>query len=82
MNVLGRRTVNLLVALALAVSASAIPPPNRDDPPPPIGGGGGSCTYCTQTHCGCSDAPAGFRLDFSCSCSSVQCTRSCVYTAL
>lgn len=77
----GHRMFVVLVALAVAISASAIPPPNRDDPPGG-GGAGGSCNYCTQTACGCSSPPVGYRLDYTCTCSSLQCTRSCTYSPL
>ena len=40
-------------------------------------GGGGTCNYCNLTSCGC---PAGPGLSFSCSCSSIWCTRSCTYS--
>lgn len=40
-------------------------------------GGGGTCNYCNQANCGCA---AGPNLTFSCSCSSIWCTRSCSYS--
>ncbi len=43
------------------------------------GSGGGGCTYCSQGQCGCAPPPAGQTLSFSCSCSSIWCTRSCNY---
>ena len=75
---------SLLVLLVLVVlPAYAMPDidPERDDPPGPIGGGGG-CSYCSSGHCGCAAPPAGYYLVFSCTCSSVECTRSCDYYPL
>lgn len=46
----------------------------------PSGGGGGGCPYCSQPQCGCSPPPSGSTLQFSCACSSIQCTRSCSYS--
>lgn len=50
--------------------------------PSPGGDGGGVCTsptYCEQEACGCSPPPSNCVLQFSCACSSIQCTRSCDY---
>lgn len=41
------------------------------------GSGGGTCNYCNQNNCGCAAGPG---LTFSCSCSSIWCTRSCSYS--
>lgn len=46
------------------------------------GGTGGSCNYCSQTACGCAAPPPGTYLSFSCSCSSISCSRSCSYGSL
>ena len=42
-------------------------------------GGGGGCGYCNQSACGCSPPPAGRVLAYSCSCSSISCSRTCDY---
>lgn len=43
-------------------------------------GGSGTCNYCSQSACGCSPPPLGTTLSFSCTCSSLQCTKSCNYS--
>lgn len=43
------------------------------------GGDGGGCSYCDQQACGCSSPPPGCILSFSCSCSSIDCSRTCDY---
>ena len=77
-----RRILLVIVALSLTLSIYAMPDggPLVQDP----GGttAGGSCTYCSQTRCGCASAPLGYRLDYSCTCSSLTCTRSCDYTPI
>jgi len=75
------RIVALVAVLTISASAFAeLPGPFYNDPPGDTGGGG--CNYCSQTHCGCAAAPAGYRLDsWSCSCSSVDCSQSCNYVA-
>lgn len=71
-----RRILFLVVILAIPLidrtsSAQFTQPPN-----PP--GGGGSCSYCSQDLCGCTSS-SNCTLVFSCSCSSISCTRSCEY---
>ncbi len=80
-------TLSLLICLA--VFGAWLPVDAQDDqqdPPPPCDGwgcgGGGSCTYCSQTACGCAAPQPGQYLSFSCSCSSIQCTRTCTYGRL
>lgn len=77
------RTVILLIAVVLSSSLYAIQPPNQPIPPPdPVGGGGGSCSYCSQTACGCAPAPPGSYLQFSCACGTESCSQSCDYYPL
>lgn len=45
----------------------------------PWGGTGGTCSYCNQPQCGCAPPPQGSTLQFSCACSSIQCSRTCNY---
>jgi hypothetical protein len=70
--------VMLLTSLVLAgMQAQAI---FVKDPDPGTGSGscaGYKCDWCCQTHCGCSDPGAGWHFTGWCSCSSVECYRSC-----
>jgi hypothetical protein len=74
-----RRLVGILLALLMAVSGPMYAD-NKDDVPLPEPTNG--CDYCGLARCGCASAPLGFYLSYSCSCSTVQCTRSCVYNPL
>jgi len=74
-----RYSVVVLAILALVVGVWLSAPAYsqyQEDPNP--GGGSGGC-YCGQTACGCQSPPSGCVLYFSCSCSPIQCTRSCSY---
>lgn len=75
-----RKRTGVVLGLALVVLAAAMPAAAQFDPDPGGGGGGGGGgTYCSQPQCGCS-APSGFYVcGYSCSCSSLQQTRSCTY---
>jgi len=80
-----RRRVSLAVVV-FAVLGALLPVGAQDnqDPPPPCGsygcgGGGGSCPYCSQESCGCSPPPFGCSLSYTCSCSSIYCSRTCSY---
>ncbi len=44
----------------------------------PNGNGGNSCPCCKQLNCGCSSSGTQI-LGFECTCSPIQCTRSCDY---
>lgn len=70
--------VGILVLLGGFWLASPIESQFHQDPDPG-GPGGGGCGYCNQTACGCAAPPAGCVLYYSCSCSSISCTRSCDY---
>lgn len=84
-----RRTLVLfLMALSIVVGLggflanSTVALEDPDVKPTGGGTGGGcpaTCTYCCETDCGCSAAPAGYRLQSSCGCSSIDCQRSCTY---
>lgn len=76
------RGIALLAALCLTLSAFATLPGPFNNDPGDGSGGSGSCTYCSQSACGCSPPPSGYYLQFSCSCSSTQCTRSCQYVRM
>jgi hypothetical protein len=69
------RWVAVAALLALVVPAGA-----QTDYQDYGSGGGGGCDYCNRSACGCAPPPAGMTLTFSCSCSSITCTRSCDYT--
>jgi len=43
------------------------------------GSGGGGCNYCSLPACGCPSQPP-YTTNFTCSCSSIYCSRSCWYT--
>lgn len=71
------------VVCLLLIGVMAVPLFGQRQPDyPDTGGGtgGGGCSYCTQSACGCSPPPLGYTLSYSCSCSSLQCTRSCSYS--
>jgi hypothetical protein len=73
-----KRLIVLLLLLALAGSVSAgVNGPFQNDPGD--SGGSSSCSYCGQNQCGCAPPPLGYYLVSSCTCSSVQCSRSCDY---
>ncbi len=77
-----KRLAWLFVLMIVAAPEFALPPldPYYQDPPPSYGGGGGSsCSYCSQSACGCAPPPAGYILRYSCTCSSTTCTQSCDY---
>ncbi len=78
--------VALVAALSLTLLLAANVMAQARDPNYEEGGSGGSCppgcSYCCQDTCGCSSPPAGMYLTYDCSCSTVQCTRSCTYTSL
>ena len=66
----------LLLALPVIerpISAQFTPPPN-----PGGGGSGGTCSYCDLDACGCASRARCY-IVFSCTCSPIQCTRSCDY---
>ena len=85
----GMKSLVLFVVLAAALSLTLLLAVNAmaqaRDPNYEEGGSGGSCpsgcNYCCQESCGCSSPPPGTVLTFDCSCSSIQCTRSCTYTS-
>lgn len=86
-----RRFLHLVLVATLVLTASLWLLPVDSAPsahalfhqdPNPGSGDGGTCsspTYCEQEACGCSAPPSNCVLIFSCSCSSIQCTRSCDY---
>jgi hypothetical protein len=77
---MARRILFVILAVLITLSAFGMPNggPLENDPGNGTGGGG-SCTYCSSTHCGCANAQVGYILYFSCTCSSLECTRSCTY---
>lgn len=79
-----RSSIRNFVLLLIVVTTLGVSAEVRVKDPGDTGGGGGSgsCTYCSQSRCGCASAPLGYRLDYSCSCSSIDCNRSCDYTPI
>lgn len=80
------RTSTLLALLVALVSFLLVGPAANaqfeQDPGSGGSGGGSGCSYCSSSTCGCSSAPVGYYLIYSCSCSSLTCTHSCSYKKL
>jgi len=78
-----RRFMGLVIMILLSVALSVRADGPGEDGIVDSGSGGSSfCTYCSESRCGCASADVGYMLSFSCTCSSIQCTRSCTYTRM
>jgi hypothetical protein len=69
--------ITLIVLFAFSGQVFAGDKPEVPLPEPTTG-----CNYCSLGKCGCSPPPTGYYLSFTCSCSSIDCKRSCDYYPL
>jgi hypothetical protein len=78
--------VALVIGVLVAMAALGMVQPlaaqiDQQDYGPDLGWGGvGICPYCGDTACGCSPAVPPLVLSYSCSCSSIWCSRTCTYS--
>jgi hypothetical protein len=76
---MAKRFGRSIVLVSILLTGSSSFGQFHQDPGDGTGSGSGSCGYCSQSRCGCAPAPLGYVLYYECSCSSIQCTRSCDY---